>query len=320
MPMSPQTRAVVDAATAAFPKLGTEVLDAAEARRFLAARSAPALGPIPVAAVWDSLVVSSSVVPAASGTNPPVPVRVYRPADTPDPLPVVMFCHGGGFVICGLDSHDRFCRTIANATGALVISVDYRRAPEHPFPAAVIDADTVLRWIATHAEEIGGDPTRIAVAGDSAGGNLATVAALLARDHAGPRIAMQLLMYPMLDPTRSAPSHRENAHGYFTTADHLRWYWRQYLPDGTSTDPHAAPLLADPSGLPPAHIVTAEYDPLRDEGEAYAHHLAAAGVAAEIHRYDDMFHGFMTMSDNLPTARRANDTAFAALRKALNDR
>ncbi|WP_280266371.1 alpha/beta hydrolase [Nocardia wallacei] len=310
MAMTPQTRAVVDAAAAAFPKLGTEVLDAAEARRLLAARPAAPLDPIPVAAVEDR------TVPGRAG-DPPIPVRLYRPRDTPGPLPVVMFCHGGGFVICSIDSHDRFCRTMANETGALVVSVDYRLAPEHRFPAAARDGYAVLRWIGEHAPEFGGDPGRIAVGGDSAGGNVVTVAAQLARDLGGPPIALQLLMYPMLDPTCSSASHRDNAHGYFVTADHLRWYWEQYL-GGTGGDhPHAAPLLAAPAGLPPAYIVTAEYDPLRDEGEDYGRHLASAGVPVETHRYDGMFHGFMTMFDVLPDARRADDAAFAALREAL---
>ncbi|MBU3062825.1 alpha/beta hydrolase [Nocardia sp. NEAU-G5] len=310
MSMTPHTRAVVDAAAAAFPALGTKVLDAAEARRLLAARPPAPIEPIPVA------VVENRVVPGpdhAAG----VPVRIYTPLDAVGPLPVVMFCHGGGFVICNLDSHDQFCREMANTTGALVVSVDYRRAPEHRFPAAAHDAYAVLTWIAAHASEFGGDPARLAVAGDSAGGNLATVCALLNRDHNGPALALQLLLYPFLDPTRSSDSYRENAQGYFVTDDHLRWYWEQYLGDADPADPHAAPAHADLTGLPPAYIVTGEYDPLRDEGEAYGRALTAAGVKAEIHRYDGMFHGFMTMSDFLPDARRADAAAFAALRKAL---
>ncbi|MBV7704498.1 alpha/beta hydrolase [Nocardia nova] len=307
--MTPHTRAVVDAATAAFPKLGTEVLDAAQARRQLASRPAAPVVPIPVATVRDSTVPGPGEVD--------IPVRVYTPRGGAEPLPVVLFCHGGGFVICSLDSHDQFCRTMANETGALVVSVDYRQAPEHRFPAAAQDAYAVLCWIGAAIARYGGDPTRIAVAGDSAGGNLAAVAALMARDLGGPAVAAQLLMYPMLDPTRAGASYRDNAQGYFVTDDHLRWYWEQYLGDADGTDPYAAPLLADPAGLPPAHIATAEYDPLRDEGEAYGAHLAAAGVPVEVHRYEGMFHGFMTMGDVLPDTATANERAFAALRRAF---
>ncbi|RDI54325.1 alpha/beta hydrolase [Nocardia mexicana] len=310
MPMTPQTRAVVDAAAAAFPRLGTEVVDAAEARRLLAARPAPPREPILVAAV------DNRTVPGPAGA-PAVPVRLYRPLDTVGPLPIVVFCHGGGFVICSLDSHDRFCRSMANATGALVISVDYRQAPEHRFPAAAEDAYAALCWAAEHAESLGGDPARIAVAGDSAGGNLATVTALMSRDRGGPDIAFQLLMYAMLDPACDTDSYRDNAEGYFTTAAHLRWFWTQYL-NGDRDNPYLNPLRANVSGLPPAHMVTAEFDPLRDEGEAYGQLLRRAGVEADIHRYDDTFHGFMSMADHLPAARRANTTAFAALRSALS--
>ncbi|MBF4996343.1 alpha/beta hydrolase [Nocardia sp. BSTN01] len=309
MTMTPRTRAVVDAATAAFPKLGTDVLDAAEARRQLASRPAASVEPIPVAAVRDSVVISSD------GAD--IPVRVYTPRAGGEPLPVVMFCHGGGFVICSLDSHDQFCRTMANETGALVVSVEYRQAPEHRFPAAAQDAYAVLCWIGEAIAQHGGDPARIAVAGDSAGGNLAAVTALMARDLGGPAVAAQLLMYPMLDPARASASYRDNAQGYFVTDDHLRWYWEQYLGDADGTDPYAAPLLADPAGLPPAHIATAEYDPLRDEGEAYGAHLAAVDIPVEVHRYDGMFHGFMTMGDVLPETTVANARAFAALRRAF---
>ncbi|MEU6560300.1 alpha/beta hydrolase [Nocardia nova] len=309
--MTQRTLAVVEAATTAFPRLGTDVVDATEARRQLAARPAAPVDSIPVAAVVDSTVES------ANGVD--IPVRVYTPHGASGPLPVIMFCHGGGFVICSVDSHDQFCREMANSTAAVVVSVEYRRAPEHRFPAAAEDAYAVLCWIAATAEDFGGDPARIAVAGDSAGGNLAAVAALMARDRSGPAVAAQVLMYPMLDPTRSSESYRDNAQGYFVTDDHLRWYWAQYLGEGDGADPYAAPLLADPSDLPPAHIATAEFDPLRDEGEAYGRRLATAGVPVEVHRYDGMFHGFMTMGDVLPETAVANERAFAALRRAFGE-
>lgn len=305
----PEVQAVIDLATANFPPLGTEMTNIGEVRAFFAARPQPArpqpaLPQLPVARVRDE---------DADG----VPVRVYHGSDhgsDHEGAPVVLFCHGGGFVLCDLDSHDGFCRAIADATGAVVVSVDYRRAPEHPFPAAPEDAYTALRWAArTYPGR------RIAVAGDSAGATLATVLTLLSRDRGGPGIAFQALYYPMLDPARSRPSHRENGQGYFLTSDHLRWYWDQYLSaPADRADPYAAPLAcADLSGLPPAYVVTAGLDPLRDEGLAYAEALTAAGVPVEAHHYAGMFHGFLSMAAALPEAAEACATAFAALRKGL---
>ncbi|WP_454198715.1 alpha/beta hydrolase [Nocardia sp. Marseille-Q1738] len=313
MPLTPQAKVIVDAASAAFPELGTAVLDAAEARRLLADRPAPAVEPIPVADVRERR------IPGPPGA-PEVRIRIYRPAGAVTPAPVVVFCHGGGFVLCSLDSHDQFCRVMANGTDAIVVSVDYRQAPEHRFPAAAEDAYAALRWVADHAESLGGDPGCLVVAGDSAGGNLAAVMALMARDRGGPRIARQLLLYPMLDPACATESYRENAEGYFTTAAHLRWYWSQYLDSHDGTDPYVNPLCADLSGLPPAHIVTAEFDPLRDEGERYGQRLRQAGVAVDIRRYDGMFHGFMSMAGDLPEAVRANTAAFSVVRAAHAER
>ncbi|MGW0247335.1 alpha/beta hydrolase [Nocardia goodfellowii] len=312
MPLKPEARAIVAAADASFPKLGTEVLDAAEARRILAARPAVAVDPVPVRKVEERL------VPGPEGA-PPVRVRIYHPAGATGELPAVIFCHGGGFTVCSLDSHDQLCRAMANGVGAIVVSVDYRQAPEHRFPAAAEDAYAVLCWVAELKASLGGDPARIAVAGDSSGGNLAAAVTLMARDRNGPALACQLLIYPMLDPARDTASYHDNAHGYFVTADHLRWYWEQYLGSDTGTDnPYAAPARAtDLSGLPPAHIVTAEYDPLRDEGEAYGDRLRAAGVDTEVLRYDGEFHGFFSMADQLPDAREAANRAYSALRDAL---
>ncbi|MFF2552233.1 alpha/beta hydrolase [Nocardia sp. NPDC058058] len=313
MPLSPEWQAFTDAATAAFPELGTKVVDAAEARAFLAARPAPpAVEPIPVAGVEDWL------VPGPEGA-PEVPVRLYRPALTEQTPGVVVFYHGGGFVLCNLESHDKFCRVMANEAGVIVISVDYRRAPDARFPAAADDAYAVLRWVADNAEALGGDPARLAVAGDSAGGTLATVAAIAARDNGGPDIAFQLLLYPMLDPACDSASHTENATGYFTTAAQIRWYWQQYLnSDADAADPYANPMIADLTGLPPAYIASAEFDPLRDEDETYGRLLRDAGVPTEIHRWDGTTHGFMTMAWHLPETRQANSSAFTALRKALS--
>ncbi|MEV0764365.1 alpha/beta hydrolase [Nocardia sp. NPDC050435] len=314
MALKPEAQAIVDAAAGSFPKLGTEVTDAAQARRMLAARPVAAVDPIPVRKVEERL------IPGPEGA-PPVRVRIYHPAGAGGELPAIVFCHGGGFTICSLDSHDQLCRGMANEVGAIVVSVDYRQAPEHRYPAAAEDAYAVLCWVAELKASLGGDPGRIAVAGDSSGGNLAAVTTLLARDRRGPAIAHQLLVYPMLDPARDTDSYRENAQGYFVTDDHLRWYWEQYLgPDGDAADPYAAPAhAADLTGLPPAHIVTAEYDPLRDEGENYGARLRAAGVDAEVIRYDGEFHGFFSMGEHLPDAKVASAAAYSALRRALHD-
>jgi acetyl esterase len=204
----------------------------------------------------------------------------------------------------------------------VVVSVDYRLAPEHRFPAGPEDAYAATVWAAEHAEELGADRARVAVAGDSAGGNLAAVVSLLCRDRGGPDLRFQLLIYPVCDisPTRHEHgSQTDNATGYFLTTSHMEWFRAQYLPEGADgSDPYASPLRAeDLSGLPPAMVITAEYDPLRDEGEAFGRRLQAAGVATVARRYDGMFHGFFGMAAFLDSARRAHDDAVAALRRAL---
>ncbi|MFJ4878220.1 alpha/beta hydrolase [Streptomyces sp. NPDC088745] len=297
-----EVRRLIELATANFPALGTGVTDIAEVRAFLAARPAPPPSGIEVAHVADE---------DADGVR----VRVYDPTDGAAETPVVVFAHGGGFCVCGLDSHDGFCRAMAVRTGAVVVSVDYRLAPEHPFPAAPDDCWTALRWTARRYAG-----RRIAVAGDSAGANLAAVMALTALDRGGPELVCQALYYPMLDPQRRGDSHRRHARGYFLTADHLRWYWDCYLPrPADRTDPYAAPLhRADLSGLPPAQLVTAGLDPLCDDAWAYAHALAGAGVDVTLAHLPGMFHGFLSMAGALPRALTARTEAFAALRRALH--
>ncbi len=249
-----------------------------------------------------------------------VPARAYRPEGT-GPFPVVMMFHGGGWVIGDLTTADCQSREVCRGTGALVISVDYRLAPEHRFPAAAQDCYAATRWAATQARTLGGDPTLLAVAGDSAGGNLAAVVAQMARDRGGPEIAFQLLVYPVVDGIHfDTPSYRENGEGYLLTADAMRWFWDHYAPSREARgEAYASPLLAkDLSNLPPALVMTAEYDPLRDEGEAYAKALSDAGVQAERVRCDGLIHGFFAHTRTIHAAHEAMATACAALRSAFD--
>jgi len=207
-----------------------------------------------------------------------------------------MFFHGSGFVLCSLDTHDGMCRNLCAGAACVIVSVDYRLAPEHKFPAGIEDCLHAVRWAVAHASELGANPTRVAVAGDSAGGNMAAVAALRLRDEGGPALCAQLLLYPVTDyHTPGTPSYEENAEGYGLTRDTMKWFWKHYLSDpAQGAHPHASPLRArDLSGLPAALVITAEYDPLRDEGELYADKLRAAGVPTAMTRYDGVNHGFM---------------------------
>ncbi len=253
-----------------------------------------------------------------AGPGGPISVRVYRP-DGAGPLPVLVYFYGGGWSLGTLDTCDGVCRMITNAAGCVTVAAGYRLAPEHKFPAAVEDCHASAQWVADHAAELGADATRLAVGGDSSGGNLAAAVALRARDLGGPAIAHQLLVYPNTDHEADTPSMRQFADEHFFNPSSVRWYWGMYLAapeDGAN--PLASPLRAgDLSGLPPATVVTAEYDPLRDEAELYAGKLAAAGVPVEIVRYDGMMHGFFTMVGALDTSREAVLDAARRLRVAL---
>lgn len=244
-----------------------------------------------------------------------VPVRIYRPSEE-RALPVIVYLHGGGFVLGSLDSHDRLCRTLAAGVGAAVVAVDYRLAPEHPFPAAVDDAWSATRWVLDRGADLGFDVARVAVAGDSAGGNLAAVVAQLAHD-AGLPLRSQVLIYPVIDRRLDRPSMLDNAEGYVLERADMDWFWQQYDPEGVApSDPRAVPLArADLSGLPPALVITAEHDPLRDEGEEYAARLEDAGVVTKVLRFDGMFHGFVQM----PRLLSAADEATAAIIEHLAD-
>jgi acetyl esterase len=246
-----------------------------------------------------------------------VPMRVYRPDD--EPAPVLVYFHGGGWVTGSLVSHHRLCATLARLSGCVVCAVDYRLAPEHRFPAAVDDAWAATTWIAENAEEVGGKSGALAVGGDSAGGNLAAICALRARD-AGTPLALQLLVYPVCDADLETSTYREFADGHGLTAVSMRWFWDHYLPEGTGDrfDPDASPLRADDvSGTAPALVITAECDVLRDEGEAYAERLADAGVPVTLTRYDGMIHGFFRMPGVLDRANDAIAEAASALREAF---
>ncbi len=250
-----------------------------------------------------------------------IPARLYRPLGSAaaDRLPALIYFHGGGWVIGDLDTHDVVCRQIANGAGAAVVAVDYRLAPEHKFPAAVDDAIAATAWIAEHGAELGIDPTRLAVGGDSAGGNLAAVVALDARDHGGPKLTRQVLIYPATESAMTHPSHERFGEGLLLTRPTMTWFRDHYLrtlEDGA--DWRASPLRAASfAGLPPAFVLIAGYDPLCDEGEDYAARLATAGVSVTLLRIEGMIHGFLTMGKLIPAANEAVALIAASLKIAF---
>ncbi len=269
---------------------------------------APVLNP-PVHAVRDLR------VPAATGG---ILVRLYTPSATRN-LPLIAFFHGGGFVLGNVAMYDDFCRFLANYSGCAVASVDYHLAPEAPFPAPLEDCYSALTWLAANAAELQVDGARLAVAGDSAGGNLATATALLARDRHGPALRYQALFYPALDPACDSASANALATGYFLRRDAMVWFWNHYLQNPADrSNALATPLQANLAGLPPATVVTAEFDPLRDEGEAYADRLRGAGVEVIGRRYLGVIHGFASMPYVTGLAQRALADVGADLRSALS--
>jgi acetyl esterase len=255
--------------------------------------------------------VANRTVPGPAGQ---IPVRIYTP--TPGRrLPGLIYFHGGGFILGTLDSCDRVCRDLAHLSGRVVVSVDYRLAPEHPFPAAVDDASAATKYVLEHAGEFGMDESQIAIGGESAGGNLAAVTALKLRPGSAPRLTFQLLVYPQVDFDDDSPSMREFADGHFITSDLLAYFARHYFGATQDRRHHdASPLNADLRGLPPAFVLTAECDPLRDQGEAYARKLADAGVPVIQKRYDGMFHPFFSLAGIIDGGRTAIADAGAALR------
>lgn len=247
-----------------------------------------------------------------------VPVRIYRPSD--GPLPAFVFFHGGGWVVGDLETHDVVCREIALQANVVVAAVDYRLAPEHPFPAAVDDAWSATTWLAAHAAELGVDATRIAVGGDSAGGGLAAIVALMARDSAKLRLTLQVLIYPVTDLRARSESYATFAEGFFLTRAGMQWFIAQYAPtDGAREDWRASPLVAPwVHGVAPALIIAAELDPLVDEGAAYARRLQGARVPVEYHVLSGMIHGFLTMGGKIDAARRAVSMIASRLRETTS--
>lgn len=294
MSLDPQIAGLIGALDAGFPPVHT--MTGAQARATIRSRFVPAADPEPVGAVSDTS------IPGPGGD---IAVRIYRPVTDAAALPVVVYAHGGGFVFCDLDSHDGLCRNLANRVGAVMVSVDYRLAPEHPWPAAADDLYAAVRWINDNADALGIDAGRIVVGGDSAGGNLAAVTALMARDRGGPGLAGQLLLYPVIAADFGTESYRAFGRGYYNPKPALQWYWDQYVPTvAERSHPYASPLGADLHGLPTAVVVIAGHDPLRDEGVAYADALETAGVSVTRLSYQGGVHGFLTMP-MLDLAQRA---------------
>jgi acetyl esterase len=305
-PVHPQVQPLLDAMAAMDgPKL--HEMSPVDARAmFEAMRTAPPEAP-------DLASVTDGTVPSPDGHA--IPIRTYLPKGVDNP-PVCVFFHGGGWVIGSIESHDAPCREISARSGCAVVSVEYRLSPETTYPGPLDDCVAATEWIAAHGADLGVDSTRLAVAGDSAGGNLAAAVTLVARERGGPEIATQVLVYPATDLTLSHPSMTENGEGYFLTADAMRWFVDHY--GGDAADHLVSPLhAADHAGLPPALVLTAELDPLRDEGEAYAAKLEAAGVPTKAHRYDGQIHGFLGLFPLLDDGRAALDEIAAALRDAL---
>ena len=306
MPLDPQAKALLDVMP---PMPDFSTIDLALVRAGMAAGVLNTGEPEAVAKV------ENRTIPGPAGQ---IPVRVYTPSAS-GPHPGLVFFHGGGFVLCSLDTHDGICRSLANAAGSVVVSVDYRLAPEHPYPAAPEDCYAATQWVAKNGSELGIEVSRLAIGGDSAGGNLTAVTALMARDRGGPALRFQLMIYPVTDCGFGTESYRENGEGYFLTTGMMRWFWDKYLPDPKRAgEGYASPLrAANLSSLPPGLCITAGYDPLRDEGEAYAERLRQAGVDVRTSRYPGMFHGFLSMTAQLDQARKAVAEAGAALRAAL---
>lgn len=309
MPLDPQVQALLESmAASGAPPLHTLPVPAARGAMYT---FLPLAGPPEeVASVEDRQI---------EGAHGAIPVRIYTPEGS-GPFPVLVFFHGGGFIIGDIATYDPLCRKLTNAAHCITVSVDYHLAPEEKFPAAVDDAYAATCWVAKECATFHGDPTRIAVAGDSAGGNLAAVVSLMARDQGGPSLVYQVLIYPVTDARGQAPSITENGDGYLLTKETMLWFTQHYLHnDDEKLNPLASPLLAsDLSNLPPALVITAEFDPLRDEGEIYADRLKAAGVPITVTRYNGMIHLFLSMAGVVDQGKEAFAQIARELRKAFS--
>jgi acetyl esterase len=251
------------------------------------------------------------------GRRGPIPVRIYRPGSSD--LPVLVYYHGGGWVIGSIESHDGLCAQLAIDARCVVVSVDYRMAPEHPFPAAVDDALGAFFWVRDRAQELGGDPARVAVGGDSAGGNLSAVVSQQCAALGEPGPYLQLLIYPATDLSRESPSYATYGEGFYLTRGRMKWFKDLYVPVEERADPRASPLLDEElAGQPPAHVITAGFDPLRAEGRAYADALEAAGVSVTYENYEGVIHGFVNMVGLMPAARTAYDDLVKTFRALLH--
>jgi acetyl esterase len=308
MPVDPQIAVLLELGSK-LPPMHTLSVEAARAQ--YAARDFPGLRKPELAKVENRVI---------QGPGGDLAVRIYTPIGE-GPFPLMVFFHGSGFVICSLDTHDGMCRNLCAGSGCVVVSVDYRLAPENKFPAAPDDCLAATRWAAANAASLGADAARLVVAGDSAGGNLATVTAMRIRDEGGPALAGQLLIYPVTDYLDSGmPSYTENAEGYGLGRDGMIWFWNHYLNDASEgAHPFVSPYrAASLEGLPPAYICTAQYDPLRDEGEYYARRLAESQVAVTLKRWHGVNHGFCFWPGVVDKASLALDEASAWVRGIVN--
>lgn len=316
MTLDPQAKAILDQiAKSPMPRLHQVPADVAR-QMFEITCQLTDMKNLPIGKVEDR------TIPGPDGR--PLAVRIYTPVAAPaGPLPVLVFFHGGGFVIGSLDTHDAPCRLLANDARCLVVSVDYRLAPEHRFPAAVDDCIAAVQWVARNAAEIGADPNRIAVGGDSAGGNLSAVVAQQLRDAGGPRVVFQLLIYPATDALHEGLSRTANAQGYMLDQELMTWFFTQYIGslDGTGVDlgePRFSPLRhPNLANLGTVHVIVAGFDPLRDEGIAYAEALKAAGNSVTLAEFPGQIHGFCSMGGVIAAGRTALEEGAAKLKEAF---
>jgi acetyl esterase len=312
MALDPESQRLIDLMAAANRPAWNTLSPQAARDLYLSLRPG-AQGPRP-----EGVTVVDRTIPGPAGE---LPVRLYRPAAaTADAvLPALVYAHGGGWVFGNLDSHDVLCAQLALEAGIAVFHVDYRLAPEARFPGAFDDVVAALQWVAAHGASVGIDPTRLAIGGDSAGGNLAAAVSIWARDHGGPKLLMQLLAYPVTDAVARAESYRHFEDGYGLNAATMEWFFDHYTPERASRgDWRVSPLrAASLAGLPPALVVTAGYDPLRDEGRAYAWRLQQEGTQADLVEFGGMLHGFLSSPMLLHGARRGTTLCAAALREAL---